>query len=93
MNETSPKLCTYDNTLNPKYQIQPWRRCFTCAPNRVNIGVCLNCSTTCHAGHNLGPLNMSKFFCDCGGKQIDVKINGECGVFECKIPREKLQNV
>ena len=57
-------VCTYKQT-GKTYHRQHWRRCFTCFPNQEE-GVCLVCAQLCHAGHNLGPIHQSDFFCDCG---------------------------
>ena len=55
-----------------EYTQQKWRRCLTC-DSRENIGVCIPCSESCHAGHRLGPIMDSAFFCDCGAGSL------ECG--------------
>jgi Serpin (serine protease inhibitor)/Putative zinc finger in N-recognin (UBR box) len=60
------KLYSCTNQQNgTEYVEQEWRNCFTCDPS-TNKGVCIPCSEKCHAGHTLGPVRCSTFFCDCG---------------------------
>lgn len=73
----APKLvCTFAYSNND-YVAQYWFNCFTCSPNATNMGLCLICATTCHAGHQLGNrqgeigrANHSSFFCDCGAGEM-----------------------
>jgi serpin B len=57
--------CTYCITGNRHIQ-QYWRNCLTCFPNNAENGACLNCISICHDGHQIGPLRLSQFYCDCG---------------------------
>lgn len=85
--------CTFVNS-GREYVSQYWLNCYTCRPGSTNMGVCLVCAMTCHAGHQLGnqdgeigQLNHSTFFCDCGYgefkplkcKCIPISKNGSVG--------------
>ncbi|QKF93509.1 serpin family protein [Fadolivirus algeromassiliense] len=60
--------CTYAITGNT-HQNQAWRHCYTCFED-LNEGVCLNCASLCHDGHNLSPVKTGLFFCDCGANRL-----------------------
>eukprot|EP01113_Clastostelium_recurvatum_P017231 TRINITY_DN2016_c0_g1_i1.p1 TRINITY_DN2016_c0_g1~~TRINITY_DN2016_c0_g1_i1.p1 ORF type:complete len:808 (+),score=177.71 TRINITY_DN2016_c0_g1_i1:708-3131(+) len=64
-------LCSYKYT-DKQYACQSWWECRTC--NLANdLGVCLVCKNTCHAGHDLVPgARFSQFFCDCGARGVSA---------------------
>eukprot|EP01126_Amoeba_proteus_P040294 TRINITY_DN4291_c0_g2_i3.p1 TRINITY_DN4291_c0_g2~~TRINITY_DN4291_c0_g2_i3.p1 ORF type:complete len:308 (-),score=57.72 TRINITY_DN4291_c0_g2_i3:263-1186(-) len=56
--------CTFGQTSrNPRSQ--DWYRCYTCNL-RGNMGCCVVCAETCHAGHDLQSCGNVNGFCDCG---------------------------
>jgi hypothetical protein len=56
--------CTYGLT-GKSHKPQYWKNCLDCYSN-TGMGACLSCIETCHKGHDLGELEYSNFFCDCG---------------------------
>jgi len=77
---SSSSSCSFAST-SYKHSIQLWRNCYTCSLIDSN-GCCLICSSVCHAGHQLGELRLSQFFCDCGA----------AGTKQCQAMHER-QNV
>ena len=47
------------------YRVQRWRTCTDCYRGKPDDGVCEACAAVCHAGHALGPVQESRFRCDC----------------------------
>ncbi len=62
--------CTFGET-GKKYPIQKWRWCKTCQPERNHTCVCISCCDICHKGHELGPIETSACFCDCGAARLE----------------------
>lgn len=63
--------CTFK--ARDTYELQKWRRCLTCWPNSSSSGMCLSCAETCHKGHELGEIEESKVYCDCGAGDAPIK--------------------
>ena len=59
------------------YVYQQWRQCLTCNPT-PGMGVCMVCAEVCHAGHNLGPIMRTTFFCDCGAGELKPGLKCKC---------------
>src|SRR5690348_6045363 len=63
--------CTYKKT-GSKHQLQVWATCYDCFANK-NEGACQYCLKNCHKNHNIGELQYSSFFCDCGHQNKCIK--------------------
>eukprot|EP00003_Mantamonas_plastica_P010424 TRINITY_DN1987_c0_g1_i5.p1 TRINITY_DN1987_c0_g1~~TRINITY_DN1987_c0_g1_i5.p1 ORF type:complete len:712 (+),score=247.27 TRINITY_DN1987_c0_g1_i5:3-2138(+) len=57
-------VCSYD-VLGDTFVMQMSYACYTCGFFGQEC-VCASCAQSCHAGHEMGPGQMSKFYCDCG---------------------------
>lgn len=60
--------CTFSQTRTT-HTYQQWATCRTCFKNK-ELGACVECLKTCHAGHDLGEITYGNFFCDCGAKGL-----------------------
>jgi hypothetical protein len=60
----------------PALCAQTWFHCITCRYTREagNKGVCEPCARICHAGHELGPPQTGRFYCDCGNERKCVEL-------------------
>jgi hypothetical protein len=66
-----PPKCTF--TSVQKFVNQASRCCLTCDPTGGWF-LCLGCvSAECHGGHELGPLQFSMMYCDCGAQSKPVR--------------------
>lgn len=103
---TINKSCTFLET-GDKYKQQSLATCYDCFTN-ITEGACFNCIKACHSGHNIGPISVGKFFCDCGADKkcdmvtkIPTNINndtqskyfyGSCNILASKLA-SKLESV
>ncbi|EQC39148.1 hypothetical protein SDRG_03354 [Saprolegnia diclina VS20] len=70
--------CSYEHG----YMRQFLHACLTCAPAGTAAGICLACSLTCHADHELVELYTKRHFrCDCGTSKFP---NVPCTLYEGK---------
>jgi hypothetical protein len=58
------ELCTFTGT-GPEFVKQKWWQCMSCSTPAAPYGVCESCQA-CHKGHQMRPMGIQKFYCDCG---------------------------
>ena len=66
--KTNTGLCTYLKTGN-SFLAQECFHCDTCGiDEKEHTGICQICVRTCHAGHDVIPVENDLFFCNCGSE-------------------------
>ncbi len=82
----SIKPCTFSET-GRTFTKQTYFHCNTCDFSQANNkGVCVPCSVSCHAGHDLSSaIEGRSFFCDCGSDGPNCKaVAGDRKIICCK---------